>query len=75
MNLDFRTAFQTLLVLIIIAVILSILAGIRTIRSGQRLLYYRKRRDLIARGWRTIFGAVVLVGVAFAINRYGTNSL
>lgn len=70
MNLDIRTAIQTLFVLTLAGVVLSIFVGIRTIRSGHKLLYFRKRREMVSRGWRTIFGAFLLVGVAFAINRY-----
>lgn len=70
MNLDIRTAIQTLFVLTLAGVVLSIFIGIRTIRSGQRLLYFRKRREMVSRGWRTIFGAFLLLGFAFAINRY-----
>ena len=70
MNLDIRTAVQTLIVLILLGMFLSIFAGIRTIRSGKRLLYFRKRREMVSRGWRTIFGAMILAGFAFMLNRY-----
>ena len=70
MNLDIHTAVQTLFFLFLTGAILSVFFGIRTIRSGQRLLYFRKRRDMVSRGWRTILGAVILFGAAFAVNRY-----
>jgi hypothetical protein len=70
MNLDIRTAVQTAFFLTVIGVLLSGFLGIQSIRAGKRLLFFRKRRDLMMRGWRLIFIAFVLAPVAFVLNRY-----
>jgi len=70
MNLDIRTAVQTAFFLLLAGLVLSVVLGIHTIRSGKRLLYFRKRREMVSRGWRMIFTGVLLGGVAFVISRY-----
>jgi type VI secretion system secreted protein VgrG len=70
MNLDISTGITTIVVLAGLAVVISLWTGYRTIRSGQKLPFFRKRREQIARGWRLIFLAFVWAGVAFAINRF-----
>ena len=70
MNLDINTAVQTAFFLVILLGILGLWIGIRAIRAGQRLLFFRKRRELIGRGWRMIFYGFMMGGVAFLLNRY-----
>ena len=53
-----------------LAVVFSLWIGWRTIRQGQKLPFFRKHREQIARGWRLIFLAFVWAGVAFAVSRY-----
>lgn len=69
MNLDFSTAVQTAFYLFIFLGVLGIWLGIRTIRSGRKLLFFRKRQEKVSRGWRQIFAALLMVGLAVAINR------
>jgi len=45
MNLDIKTAVQTAFYISIFGVLLGIVLGIRNIRSGRKLLYFKKRRD------------------------------
>jgi hypothetical protein len=70
MNLDIKTAVQTAFYISIFGVLLGIVLGIRNIRSGRKLLYFKKRRDLMVRGWRLLFMALVMIGVAFFMNSY-----
>ncbi len=70
MNLDINTAVQTAFYLAILLGLLGLWIGIRAIRAGQKLLFFRKRRDLIGRGWRMIFYGCMMGGVAFFLNRY-----
>jgi len=70
MSLDIHTGVLTATILLLAAVLLSILVGINSIRSGQRLLYFRKRRQLILRGWRLLFVALILAGILFLVNRF-----
>ena len=70
MQLDIKTATQVAFVLAVLGVVFSLVSGIRTIRAGQALLYFRKRREIIARGWRMILFSFFLAGAAFFLNRY-----
>jgi type VI secretion system secreted protein VgrG len=70
MNLDIRTAVQTAFILALAGVVISLLIGVRNIRAGQRLLFFRKRRDLMVRGWRFIGFASVLGLTALLVNRF-----
>jgi hypothetical protein len=70
MNLDIQTGLLTALGLAILAALLSLILGIQSIRSGQKLLFFRKRRELVVRGWRMIFTAALLGILAIFINLY-----
>lgn len=70
MNLDIQTGVLTATILAALGVVLALIAGLNSIRSGNRLLYFRKRRDRVMRGWRLIFLAVLLAGLAVAFNRF-----
>ena len=70
MNLDISTGVQTAFFIALAAVVISLIIGIRTIQAGNKLLFFRKRRDLVVRGWRMIGFSVFLGGLAFLINRY-----
>jgi len=70
MNLDISTGVQTAVVIALAGVVISAIIGIRTIRAGNRLPFFRKRRDLVVRGWRMILAAAFLGGLAFVISRY-----
>jgi hypothetical protein len=70
MKLDIRTAVLTALVISLIFALLSAYLGIRLIRSGQKLHYFRKRQDLIGRGWRMVLTAVIFGIAAFILSRY-----
>lgn len=70
MNLDIKTAVQTAFVLSIVGLILGLLLGFRNIRAGRKLLYFRKRQDLMMRGWRLVFVAMFFGAMAFMLDRY-----
>jgi hypothetical protein len=70
MNLDIHTGIITAFLLSLLGVLFSLLLGIRTIKAGRRLQFFRKRRDLMVRGWRLVFLSVVLAAVAFSLNQY-----
>lgn len=71
MNLDIQTGILTATILTALGVLLAFLAGINAIRAGNRLMYFRKRRELVMRGWRLIFLSAVLLAAAFSIFRFG----
>jgi hypothetical protein len=70
MGLDIKTAVQTAFLLALVGILLSSLIGIRAIQAGRKLQFFRKRRDLMVRGWRLIFMSVGLGVVALALNRF-----
>jgi len=70
MNLDIHTAVITGFILLIAALILSAVIGIKTIQAGQNLYYFKKRRALIARGWRMLGVALMLGVLAAMVNVY-----
>ena len=71
MNLDIKTAVVALIVMAALGGLILFLGGLRTIRTGQKLPFFRKRQDLLARGWRSVFMAVLLVVFAVVIGRFG----
>lgn len=70
MNLDINTAVQAAFYIVIFLGLLGLWIGIRAIQAGQRLLFFRKRRELIGHGWRMIFMGLLMGAVAFLLNRY-----
>jgi type VI secretion system secreted protein VgrG len=70
MGLDIHAAVVTALVLSITGGVISFFLGLRSIRSGARLPFFRKRRDRMVAGWRMVTTSLVLGAVAFGLNRY-----
>lgn len=70
LNLDIETALQVLFFLSVIGGLLAAIAGWNSIRSGSKLMFFRKRRDMIMRGWRMVILAIILAAVAFSLNQY-----
>lgn len=69
-NLDVQTGIQTAFILILLLGMMSLLLGVRSIRAGNRLQYFRKRRDRVMAGWRMIFVGIVFGVTSFVVNRY-----
>jgi type VI secretion system secreted protein VgrG len=70
MKLDIQTSVQTALIITVFLALLSLLLGVRSIRAGNRLQYFRKRRDLIVHGWRMIFVGFAFGVASFLVNTY-----
>ena len=70
LNLDLQTTIRVIFILALLGVALSLLLGIQSIRSGSRLYYFKKRRDLMVRGWRLIVMSFVFIGVAYVVQNY-----
>ncbi len=62
-NLDIHTGVQAAFLISLLLSVLCFVLGIRTIRAGNRLQYFRKRHDRVVQGWRMIFIAA-LFGIA-----------
>lgn len=60
-NIDIDTTFKLLLVLIAVAIIAALVAAFRSIKAARALQFYKKRHDLISRGWRMV-GLTLLLG-------------
>lgn len=70
MNLDIQTGVITAVIVILAIALLAVWAGIAAIRAGSRLMYFRKRRDRVVRGWRLIFTGVLLGALALITQRF-----
>lgn len=70
MNLDIKTFVQAAFFFAVGGFILSLILGVRSFRSGRQLMYFRKRRERMVRGWRMILTALFLAGAAVALNRF-----
>ncbi len=68
--LDIHTAVQTALILAILACILSIWTGIRSIRRANKLKFFRMRRDRMVRGWRLLFIGLGLILIILFLNGF-----
>ena len=70
MHLDIHTGVQTALVLTILAILISLVSGYRSIRKGSALKFFRMRRDRMLAGYRMIVFALALCLVAFFLFRF-----
>ena len=57
--------------LAIIGILLAFWAGIRALRKGRTLKFFRMRRDHMVRGWRLLFTSVFLLFLAVFLYFYG----
>ncbi len=71
MNIDIATTVKVIIVFLGLGLLASIIFGYRSIRLGLHLEFFRKRRDLIAHGWKLFFLAIGLGIVALIISRFG----
>jgi hypothetical protein len=70
MNVDIRAAVVMTVLLIILGAIASIWLGIRWIRKGRKVSYYRLRQRQVATGWRLLVWAILFLALAFLVGRY-----
>ncbi len=70
MNLDIQTGILTATILFLVGFLLALISGVNSIRSGRRLLYFRKRRQLILRGWRLVLFSLILAGIGIVFSRF-----
>jgi hypothetical protein len=70
MNLDIQTSVQTAFIIALLLGMLTFFLGVRSIRAGSRLQYFRKRHDRMVHGWRMIFAAFGFGITAFLVNSF-----
>jgi len=70
MNLDIHTFTLTAVFLLTVGAILSLLLGVRAIRDGRKIRFFRIRQQKIAGGWRLVGLALLFCVVAFGVGRY-----
>ena len=70
MNVDIDTTYKVILVLIAIALVSMIGMAIRSLRSAATLQFYRKRREMLAYGWRMLFLSIILGGIGYFFFRF-----
>lgn len=71
MNIDIAMTVKVIVILIGVALLISVLLAVRSIRMGLHLQFFRKRRDLVTHGWRLILLALILGIFALVISRFG----
>ncbi len=71
MNLDIHAAVVMTVLLAVLGAGLSLWLGVRRIRKGRRVAYYRLRQREVGAGWRTLFTAILLLGAAWVVGRFG----
>ena len=67
-ELDIKTGVQTAILLALFFGLIFLYMGYRTVKSGRKLPYFRKRRDMLVRGWRLIFIALGMGVFSAVIN-------
>ena len=70
LNIDVISGVNAALFLALFGSVLAFLLGVSTLRRGLRLVFFRKRQEAIARGWKLIFMSFVLAGASWALNNY-----
>lgn len=70
MKLDIQTGIQTAFIITLLLGLVSFMLGVRSLRSGAQLQYFRIRHDRVMAGWRMIFVGVVFGLTSFVVNRY-----
>jgi type VI secretion system secreted protein VgrG len=71
MDLDIQSGIRTALLFSIIGCILAVFIGIRSLQAGKKLVYFRKRQELISYGWRLLIIACLLGFLAYFLARFG----
>src|SRR5687767_8701130 len=69
--MDIRAGIQTAVVMVILGILLTIWAGIQSIRSARKLDYFRLRQKRIAQGWQLMGLSLLLAGGAYWLGNYG----
>ncbi len=66
-SVDTHTFLRTAQILSILGAILNVWIGVRALRSAPRLKYFRMRRNRVLKGWRALFWALLLLGLAYVL--------
>ncbi len=69
LSLDFHTAIQTALVITLVALVITLWQGIRSLRAARRLPFFRMRRERILHGWRLFFWSLLFGALAYFLYR------
>ncbi len=68
--MDIKAGVTTALVLSVIGLVATLWMGVRSIQKGRKLLYFRLRQQLIARGWSLIFSSLIFMASAMFFSQY-----
>ena len=69
--MDIHAGVIAAVILIVLGAFMSVRAGVRTIRSAQKLPFFRLRRQRAARGWRFFGLAILMIILAAWLARNG----
>ena len=70
-NIDIDTTFKVLLFLIVLTIVVALIGAFRSISAARKLQFFKKRQDLVERGWRLVGLTLILGGLAFLLVRFG----
>ncbi|HNY19316.1 MAG TPA: hypothetical protein PKJ76_04675, partial [Flexilinea sp.] len=70
LNLDISAGVGTAFLLALGGAVLSFILGVRLIRKGSRLVYFKKRQAMVSRGWRFILISILLLIAAYLLNNF-----
>lgn len=70
MNLDIHSAVVMAVIIAALGAVISLWTGVRAIRKGRKIAYYRMAQKRVAGGWRTLLFALFLIGFAVVAGFY-----
>ncbi len=70
-NIDIDTTFKVLLAFIVITIVVALIGAFRSISAARKLQFFKKRQDLIERGWRLVALTLILGAFTFFLVRFG----
>lgn len=69
-QIDIRSTVLTAAIIMGVAAIFTLIFGIKNLVKGRKIPFFRKRHDQMARGWRLIIVAVILVPMGWLVLNY-----
>lgn len=70
-NIDIAMTVKVICVFLAIGLIACVFLAYRSIKTGLHLQFFRKRRDLIAHGWKLVFLGLFLGVFALIVSKFG----
>ena len=69
-QIDIHSTVLTAVIIMGVAVVLTLIFGIRNIIKSRKVPFFRKRHDRMMKGWRMIIIAALLIPLTWAVLNY-----